>query len=195
MRMRLSLLLVLTTLLFGTTSPHAPSENPANAPVESDVGLIKQLFLLQKMKPDVQRVGLIWKKDVANQEAKLRTTKRAAASIGGKLFVGYVEDKSEVAEKFRLLTRKHDVQALWIIENDGIVDASAPRKYLVENAIEKGVPLLAPSQDWVDAGAPLTIARLDGEIRIMLNEPAADATGLQIPEKFEEKTKPIVAAN
>ncbi|MFB6272202.1 MAG: ABC transporter substrate binding protein, partial [Salinibacter sp.] len=177
-----SLLLVpLALLLLGATVPPVLSDGPASdgrTRVKDDVGLIQQMFFLQKMKPDLKRIGLIWKKGVANQKAKLKTAKRAVASIGGKLFVGYVEDKSEVADNFRLLTGKHDVQALWIIENDGIVNASAPQKYLTKNAIEEGIPLLAPTQDWVDAGAPLSIVRANGEIQIMLNEPAAKATGL-----------------
>lgn len=164
-------------------------------PEEPEVGLIQQLFLLKKLKPDVERIGIIWKKGLSNQESKLKTAKRAAASIQGKLFMGYVQDASDVAEQFRLLTRDHNVQALWIIENDGVVDGSTSKQYLIENAVKKGIPLLAPTSDWVDAGAPLSIAKSDGELELMMNEPAAAATGLEVPSEYESQATPVVAAN
>lgn len=198
MHVRLSVLPLLAALLLGTFPSGSRSPLPTDGEHGIDggeVGLIQQIYFLKKMKPDVKRVGLIWKKGLPNQKTKLEKAKRAVASIGGTLYVGYVESQSEVADKFRLLTRDHDVHALWIVENDGIVDASTPQKYLIKNAIERGVPLLAPTQSWVDAGAPLTIAKANGKLQIMLNEPAAKATGLQVPKKYKPQTKPVVAAN
>lgn len=163
-------------------------ENPS-------AGLIQQMFFLKKMRPDVERIGLIWKRGAEGQEKKIKLANRAVATIEGKLYVGYVEDKSDVADKFRTLTREHDVQALWIIENDGVVNASAPREYLIKNTIKKGIPLLAPSRDWVDAGAPVAIAKEDGAVQILLNEAAANATALEVPEKYQSNTELIAAAN
>jgi len=192
---RFHILSVLVALLLaGSVSPHTGSDTHKRTEKE-DVGLIKQLFYLDKMKPDVERVGLIWKKGVSGQEQTLQMAKRATAAIDGELFVAYVNGKSEVPEQFRAMTRKHDVQVLWIVENDGIVNASAPQKYLIENAVKEGIPLLAPTKDWVDAGAPLAIGQKNGEVEIMLNKPAADATGLQVPSEYESRTRPVVAAN
>lgn len=197
MRMRLYPLLVpLAALLLGGTvsvSSFAPSTEKGQT--LDDVGMVQQLFFLNKMKPDIERIGLIWKEGIDNQGTKLQNAKRAVASISGKLFVGYVEDRSGVAKQFRTLIRDHDVQAIWIVENDGIVDASTPRKYLIKNTIEEGVPLLAPTTEWVNAGAPVSIVKSDGKPQIVLNEPAANATGLHIPEEFEPRTKLIAAAN
>ena len=206
MRMRslgfLSLLVAFVAM--GTApAPAGPSStadiNPADGPppttASQSAGLVQQMFFLNKMRPDVERVGLIWKKGAANQEKMIERANRAVAAIQGKLYVGYVEDKSGVAEQFRVLTRKHDVQANWVIENDGIVDASAPRKYLIKNTIRKGIPLVAPSRDWVDAGAPVTIAKSGGAIQILLNEQAAKATALKVPEKYQSNTELIASAN
>ena len=189
------LLVLIAVLLAGFALPHTDTQDSRETEREEDVGLIRQLFVLDKMKPEVERVGLIWKKGVSGQEKTLRIAKRATASIDGKLFVAYVEGKSEVPEQFRTMTRKHDVQALWIVENDGIVSASTPQKYLIENAVKEGIPLLAPTKDWVDAGAPVAIGKTNGEVEIMLNEPAADATGLQVPNEYKSRTQPVVAAN
>ena len=154
---------------------------------------MQQMFLLKKVKPDVQRVGVIWKKGVADQEAKLEAIRRAVATIQGQLFVAYVESKSDVGGQFRQLARKHDVQVLWVVENDGIVDAGAPRQYLIENAAKHGIPLLAPTEDWVSAGAPMAVRKEGDTFRILLNEPAADATSIKVPAKYESQTKLIAA--
>lgn len=182
-------------LLAATAVPGGRADNPQRAGSRGDVGLIKQIFYLKKMKPGVKRIGLIWKKGIPDQEEKLEMANRAVASVGGELFVGYVRDESEVPEAFRVMNREHDVQVLWIVGNDGIVSAPVPRKYLIENAVEEGIPLLAPTTEWVSAGAPLALESSNGETRIMLNEPAANATGLQVPDKYESRTSPVVAAN
>lgn len=190
------LLVGLATLTLGFTLPlqSVGPDAEAGAAMER-ASLIQQMYFLDKMKPDVERVGIIWKRGFDNQKDMLESAKRAVASIQGKLYVGYVESKSDVAEQFRALTGEHNVQALWIVEEDGIVDASAPREYLIKNAIESGIPLLAPSEDWVNEGAPLAIDRTNGEIQILLNEPAAKATALEVPAEHEGKTKFIAAAN
>ena len=153
------------------------------------------MFFLNKMRPDVERIGLIWKRGAADQEKTIERANRAVASINSKLYVGYVEDKSDVAEQFRVMTREHDVQAIWVIENDGVVNAAAPREYLIKNTIRQGIPLVAPSRDWVDAGAPVAIAKNGEAIQILLNEQAAKATALKVPEKYQSNTELIAAAN
>ena len=166
-----------------------------NVTASQSAGLVQQMFFLNKMRPDVERIGLIWKRGAADQEKTIERANRAVASINSKLYVGYVEGKSDVAEQFRVLTREHDVQAIWVIENDGVVDAAAPREYLIKNTIRKGIPLVAPDRDWVDAGAPVAIAKSGGAIQILLNEQAAKATALEVPEKYQSNTELIAAAN
>jgi len=195
----LVLLPVLVAFIVGGAMP-APSDTdsadgPTDAATAPSAGLVQQMFFLNKMRPDVERVGLIWKRGVSGQEKTIERANRAVASIGGKLYVGYVEDKSGVAEQFRVLTREHDVQAIWIIDNDGVVNASAPRQYLIKNTIKQGIPLVAPSRDWVDAGAPVTIVENDGSIQILLNEQAAKATALEVPDEYQSNTELIAAAN
>lgn len=153
---------------------------------------MQQMHFLSKMNPDIKRIGVLWKKGVSGQEQKLSEVKRAIASVKGKLFIAYVEGESDVAEKFRLLTGQHDVDALWVVENDGVVDASAPKQYLVKNAVKEGVPLLAPSKDWVSGGAPVAVAKSNGSFQIVLNEGAAQATGLKVPSQYQNL---VAAAN
>lgn len=206
MRMRSVVLLsVLVAFIVGGTGPVPagpssptdvdPAASTPSVATGQSAGLVQQMFFLNKMRPDIERVGLIWKRGASGQEKTIERANRAVASIEGKLYVGYVEDKSGVAKQFRVLTREHDVQAIWIIENDGVVNASAPRQYLIKNTIKEGIPLVAPSRDWVDAGAPVAISEKDGSIQILLNERAAEATALEVPEKYKSNTELIAAAN
>lgn len=178
-----------------STAGATPADAPRNATAGQSAGLVQQMFFLNKMRPDVERIGLIWKRGAADQEKTIERANRAVASINSKLYVGYVKDKSDVAEQFRVMTREHDVQAIWVIENDGVVNAAAPREYLIKNTIRQGIPLVAPSRDWVDAGAPVAIAKNGGAIQILLNEQAAKATALKVPEKYQSNTELIAAAN
>lgn len=201
MRMRTLILLpVLAAFTAGGSFPISPADQPpredaTRTEVRSGPGLVQQMFFLNKMRSNIERVGVIWKRGAKGQEQTIERANRAVASINGKLYVGYVEDKSGVAEQFRVLTREHDVQAIWILENDGVVNAAAPRKYLIKNTIRQGIPLLAPSRDWVDAGAPVAIDENNGAVQILLNEPAAKATALTVPEKYRSNTELIAAAN
>lgn len=201
MRMRtLVALPLLVAVTAGVGLPASPADQPSQEDVTrtavgSGPGLVQQMFFLNKMRSDIERVGVIWKRGAKGQEQTIERANRAVASINGTLYVGYVKDKSGVAEQFRVLTRKHDVQAIWVLENDGVVNASAPRKYLIKNTIRQGIPLLAPSRDWVDAGAPVAIDESNGAVQILLNEPAAKATALTVPKKYQSNTELIAAAN
>lgn len=183
--------LALAIILGFTTA----ADRPLNVDDNEDFYPIQQMYHLNKLRPDVERVGLIWKRGVPDQEKRLKAVKRAVASIEGKLFVGYVENEADIAEKFRLLTRKHDVQVIWILENDGLVDASAPREFLIKNSVKQGIPLLAPTKNWVSAGAPIAIGKVNGKFRIFLNEPAAEATALKVPEDYEAETELVASLN
>jgi len=194
MRMRTPLIAALTAIAVGFTVPTAPTpSSPDGAERPAKTSLIQQMFFLKKMKPDAERIGVIWKEGLDSKTTE--TAKRAVASIKGKLFVGPVQSTGDVAEQFRVLTDEHDIQVLWIVKNDGVVDGSTSRKYLIKNAIEKGIPLLAPTKDWVDAGAPVAFDKANGETRILLNEPAANATALKVPSEYEGKTELIASAN
>lgn len=174
----------------GFSVPDAPAPPPA----QDGFHPLQQMFFLKKSKPAVERIGVIWKKGAPGQAAKLESMRRAAASIQGKLIVAYVSRPSEIASQYRQLTRKHDVEALWIVENDGLVDGSVPRQYLIENATKAGIPLLAPSKDWVTDGAPMAVEKQGDAFSILINEPAAAAAALSVPAEFKAQMH-LVAAN
>lgn len=148
---------------------------------------IQQMFILKKIKPDVERVGIIWTEGADAHDELMPKIKRAAASNQVKLFVAYVNRPEDVSAHFRELTGKHDIQTLWIPDDSGVLQADLARSYLIKQTTKSGIPILAPSQEWVQAGASVALRKEDGDIRIVLNEAAALATSITVPDEFEDQ--------
>ena len=175
---RIFLLLVAASILGATTSS-----------AKSPLTPIQQMFLLKKMKPDVEKVGIIWAKDAPGHDELMPQIKRAATSSGVKLFVSYVTSMKDVANHFRQLEREHGINALWIVDDSGVLSNDVARSFLIKNTTKSGIPMLAPSQDWVTAGASVSLQKTDGEIQIVLNKAAAAATALAVPADYENQTQ------
>lgn len=148
---------------------------------------MQQMFILKEIKPDVERVGIIWHDGAENHDEMMPRIKRAAASAEVKLFVSYVQSQKDVAGHFRELTRKHDIHVLWIVDDSGVLQSEIARDYLVEKTTENAIPILAPSQEWVQAGASVTLQKENDDIRIVLNEAAALATAIQVPDEYQDQ--------
>ena len=174
---RVFLLLIAATILAATS-----------ASAKSPLTPIQQMFLLKKMKPDVGTVGIIWAES-ANHEEMMPLVKRAVSSTGMKLVVSYAGSMQDVASQFREMKSDHGIQALWIIDDSGVLDNDVARRFLIQNATESGIPILAPSPDWVTAGASASLQKRDGEVQIVLNKAAAAATALAVPADYEGRTQ------
>ncbi len=161
----------------------------AVAPASAQVSPQQQMFLMKELKPDAAKVGIIWKAGVANREELLLQIQRSATSTGIKVFVSEVKDLKDVAEQYRNLVRTHGIQMLWIVENDGVVNDAASRKFLIKSAMEARIMLVAPSNDWVNEGACVAIKKQDDAIGLVVNKAAAEALSISVPEKYRERTQ------
>ena len=153
---------------------------------------MQQMFIMKEIKPDVERLGIIWNKATHDEET-LTKIRRAGTSLKVKLFLAEVSHLSDIAPQFRALTRTHKVQAIWVIKNDGLLDSSTGKGYLIKNAVKAGLPLFAPSEDWVSEGAFIAMIKQDGGIHLVVNKSAADALSLAVPEKYAERTQFLTA--
>ncbi len=185
LRYRPILLFLFALVLFGAT-PHA---TPAG-----DVTPMQQLYMMKELKPDVERVGIIWNTNSPNKEVLLPKIQRAATSLSIKIFLAEVSEVQDVAPRFRDLARKREIQVLWIVEDDGVVNQSVVQEFLIKNATKSLIPLMAPSDTWVNAGATLTLKKGDSGIQLVVNKAAVDAMNLAIPAKYQETTE-FLAAN
>lgn len=155
----------------------------------SDVTPLQQLFVFKELKPDVKRVGIIWNEASANRDVLMPKVQQASASTGIEVFVANVKDMKEIAPQYRTLVRNHNIQALWVVENDGVVDTAIGKKFLLKETTQKGIPIFAPSEDWVNEGAAVSLKRSEGQIQLVVNQAAANAFALSIPEKYLERTQ------
>lgn len=146
---------------------------------------IQQMFILKEMKPDVERVGIIWREDSPQHDDLMPQVQRASSASDVQVFVAYVDNIRDVAPSYRTLRRKHDIDVLWILEDDDTVGSDVAREYLIKTATQNGIPLLAPSSNWVNEGAPVSLQNADGDIQIVVNKAAAAATALDVPDKYE----------
>lgn len=164
----------------------------AQPPATGGATPTQQLFLLKELKPELQRVGVIWR--AGTSDDLMKQVQRAAAGAGLQAVVAPVEDVKDVAPAFRNMRREHQIDALWIVENDGLVDSDLVRKFLIKSTIESGMPLLAPTSDWVEQGASITLTADGDGIGLIVNEAAAAALALDVPAKYRTRTQ-FLAAN
>jgi putative ABC transport system substrate-binding protein len=160
---------------------------------QPDVTPLQKVFIMKEVRPDVERLGIIWDKE-AHDEEVLQKIQRAGTSLNVQLFLAEVSELSDIAPQFRILTQTHNIQALLIVKNDGLVDSSVGKSFLIKSTVKAGIPLIAPSEDWVTEGALLMVKKQDGGIHLVVNKAVADALSLTIPEKYIERTD-FLAAN
>lgn len=155
---------------------------------ETEVTPIQQLFLIKELKPSLARVGVIWDKNAPNRDEILAQLQRASAATGIKVIVGEVTSLQEVAPQFRTLLRDHQVEALWILEEAGLLGQTAARSFLIKNATQAGMPIFAPSETWLKEGACVTWQKDAGGIKLIVNKAVAEAMGITIPAKYQDRT-------
>ncbi len=119
--------------------------------VEIPVDILFTRFRL--LLPETKRIGLIYSDKISEQT--LVTARKAAATLG----VGLVEEKvqhgGDVVGAFRRIRRS--VDALWI-PTDPVVVTRDNFKYLSDRCRKDGIAFLAFSENFVRAGALLSIS-------------------------------------
>lgn len=173
----LAVLVVLATTAFALLPERA-----------TDVTPIQQLFLIKELKPDIARIGVIWDKNTANRDKILPQLERASAATGIKVIVGEVANLQEVGPQFRTLLRDHKIEALWILEEAGLLGQSATRSFLIKSATQAGMPVFAPSETWLKEGACVTWRKDASGIQLVVNKAVAEAMGITIPAKYQDRT-------
>lgn len=163
-------------------------------PVSAQVTATQQLFVIKECKPGVQKVGVIVSSKDAADQAFMADLNRAGAAAGVKVFVATVDEIKDVAPKFRDLTRSQGVQAIWVPKATGAIADATSRKFVITNATQSRIPLFAPAATWVKEGAAVSLSKGADGISLSVNKAAADASALQIPDKYKERMQ-LVAAN
>ncbi len=169
-------LALIVALLLTAATPSTTPDNPLSP--------MQKLFVLKEVKPDVQRVGILWNPDAVNVAALTRLLQVAGTSTQIEVFIGEAKKVKDVAPRWRELTETHAIDVLWVLENDGLMEQDAVQSYLLKQATKARIPVLAPDSDWVQAGATLALAADAGAIQLHVNKASQSALGLEIPEKY-----------
>lgn len=181
-RAQLTVVLLLFVLLLGAV------------PARAQVTATQQLYVIKECKPGVQKIGVLVSSKDAADAAFIADLNRAAAAAGVKVFVATVDNITEVAPKFRDLTRAQGVQAIWVPKAVGAIGDATSRKFIITNATQSRVPLFAPVAAWVNEGAAVALSKGADGISLTVNKAAAAAASLVIPDKYKERVQ-LVAAN
>ncbi len=144
----------------------------------------QQLFVLKTLKPDVKSVGLLVSARFAGDEAAMNGVRRAAAGAGFKIYLGTIETVRDVAAKFRDL-KGEGVDAIWVVEGDGIMGDRATRTFLIENTTRGRMPLLAPTEAWVTEGATAAVEKGGSGLNVAVNSKVLAALSISVPESLK----------
>lgn len=173
------LAVVFVVIACAAFSVPAQPELPTLAPLQ-------QMFLFKELRPQTERVGVFVEKGA--DEQLMKQIRQAAAATQVKVYVAEVVGLSDIAPGFRSLVREHRVDAVWVVTDDGTMASDAARTYLIEQAAKAGVPVLAPTKAWVDAGASVCLVQEGSELRIVLNQAAATLADIDVPSKYSAQT-------
>lgn len=165
--------------------------------------------------PNVRSVGIIYSPE-ANEE-NVQKAKDAADLLGIKLVTSKVYARGDITSSFNDIIGKVDV--MWIIV-DPVVCTAYSIKYLLMNTLQRRIPLVGISREYVKAGAMLAVtpdyidigvqaADMVSEIisgnvavsalkienprssRVVLNMRTADSIGIKVPSQVERNAAEI----
>ncbi len=164
-------------------------------PIDPNVSPLQQLFVLKEIRPDIERIGIIWHEPNAKNSGLLPQIHQASAATGIKVFLSYAAEITDVAPAYRDLIRRNEVQAIWIVDGgDPIVSSRIGRGFLIKNTASQGLPLIAPDEGWVEDGAHISFFHDGTNVRMKVNKRSADAANMTIPVAYLERTD-FLAAN
>lgn len=146
----------------------------------------QQLFMLKQLQPGLTRIGVIWEGSL--DDADLKRAQRAAVSNGVELLVARAEAVRDVGPAFRELARTHSIEALWVLSDDGITARDPSRGFLLREATLASIPVLGPTEAWVQDGAALAVLEGADGVRLVVNRRVSEALSLQVPEQYTAVT-------
>lgn len=169
-----------TLLVLGLQVPHAE---------ETKASPMQQLYLMKELVPGLTTVGLIWNESAVDKAAILPKIERASASLGVQVVIANAEALKDISTEFKKLTGNHHIQVLWVVEDDNVVSSAVGQKFLIQNSVISKIPLIAPTVDWVSKGACLTMQKVAGKTKLVVNPQTAKALSIQLPEKYAPNTE------
>jgi len=189
--------------------------NEGNVTGTSDMILFKeQLELLQKLKPEATKVGVVYNPSESNSQFGLQETRKFAEELKLEIVTAPANNTGEVLSAARSLVNK--VDAFYVLSDNTVI---AAQESLIKVANESKKPLIGVEQGGVEKGAlatiginyfelgkrtaELAIRVLEGENPgsipvygvkdgdLYINMKTAQTIGLSIPEDLLQQAKQV----
>ena len=167
-----------------------------------------QVALLQEIKPDVKKVGIVYASGEVNSEVQVKQAQEAASAAGIEVVTSTVTNTSEVQQAAQTL----DVDAFLVPTDNTVVSAV---ESVIQVAEQKGIPVVASDESTMERGAvaglsvnytqqgrdaaALALKLLDGaepstlpvetqkEFDLFVNPGAAEAQGVELPQEVIDR--------
>lgn len=134
-------------------NPHAPLQGEENITgVSMSIPPEKQLAALQKVLPDVRRVGLLY--DPGKTGFLVKKAQIAARAAGIELVAKEVRRPKDVPELANSM--KDHIQAFWMFPDTTVVTPETVN-FLLLFSLENRIPMFAFSDKYVEAGALMSL--------------------------------------
>jgi ABC-type uncharacterized transport system substrate-binding protein len=137
-----------------------------------------RLQLINEMVPNSAKFGFIYTGAQDDFESELAIATNRMGIVAVKAPISSIRD---VAQAIRFLIAKHKVDFIWL-EESSVVTSKSTMKFVVKQAVKKGVPVFTTASDAFDSGA---LGRLEGsgeDWTVKLNGKVLDLFQVQIPQ-------------
>ncbi len=174
---RFSLLLYLVFAYAATGSLNAQ----ADAAAIKELTPLQQVFLLKQIKPDLERIGILC--NLQSRPDLPKTLKRISAQLKVKIVIYDTRKKQNLARNFKSLVKKDQVDAVWVFPDD-VLSYKAAGQYLIKQAVTSRIILVTHDPELVKKGATLSARLENGEMKVYINQKAAELLGLNPGEEL-----------
>lgn len=188
-------------------SNDAPGKNVTGT---SDMNPVEdQIKLITEIKPDVEKIGIVYSSGEANSAVQVEMAKEAAEELGVEIVEQTVSQASEVQQAANSL----NVDAIYVPTDNVVVSTLSA---VLRVAEQKGIPVIAGEGDSVEAGALATIGldykalgkqtaemavrilqddedpgsmavETPADLQLYVNEAAAEKMGVEIPQEVLDR--------
>lgn len=190
----------------------APGGNATGTSDETPID--EQFDLISQLVPDAKKIGIIYSSGEVNSEVQVKDAKEQAEGRDVEIVTQTVTNVTEIPQAVEAIG---DVDAFYVPTDNMVVSGIAS---LVQAAEEKSIPVIAAEEGTVEGGAAATIGidykqlgKQTGEMAIrilrdgekpadmavekatdytyVINEKAAEAQGLTIPQEIKDQAKTV----
>lgn len=189
----------------------------ANVTGTSDLNPVEeQMKLVQEIKPDAKKVGIVYSSGEVNSEVQVDIAKETAEALGLELELVAISNKSEVLQAAETLAKK--VDAFYVPTDNTVVDAL---EAMIQVAEREKIPMIVGEGDSVERGGLATwgidyeqLGYQTGEmalkileqgedpakmpvetmkeIKLIINKGAAERMGIELPQEILDQADDII---